>query len=93
MPLHRRIPKRGFRNPFGRDYAVVNVEALNLFSAGETIAPEKLVSAGLVRDLRDGVKILGDGELKVALEVRAHAFSKSAREKITRAGGTIEVLQ
>jgi len=92
MPLHRRIPKRGFRNPFGREYAVVNVEALEKFPAGETVTPEKLVAAGLVRDLRGGVKILGDGELKAALEVHAHAFSKSAREKIARAGGKIEVL-
>lgn len=93
MPLHRRIPKRGFRNPFGRDYAVVNVETLNAFPAGETVTPETLVAVGVVRDLRDGVKILGDGELKVSLSVRAHAFSKSAQEKITRAGGTVEIVK
>ena len=93
MPLHRRIPKRGFRNPFGRDLAVVNVETLNAFPAGETVTPETLVALGLVRDPRDGVKILGDGDLKVALAVRAHAFSKSAQEKITRAGGSFEILK
>ncbi len=94
MPLHRRIPKRGFHNPFGRDYAVVNVESLNAFPAGETITPELLVAAGLVPASAGGsVKVLGDGELKVKLAVQAHAFSKSAQEKIARAGGTVEVLK
>ena len=94
MPLHRRIPKRGFHNPFGRDYAVVNVESLNAFPAGETITPELLVAAGLVpASSGDSVKVLGDGELKVKLAVQAHAFSKSAQEKIARAGGTVEVLK
>ena len=93
MPLHRRIPKRGFRNPFGRELAIVNVEIINAFPAGETITPETLAAVGLVRNLRDGVKILGDGELKVALAVRAHAFSKAAQEKITRAGGSFEILK
>ena len=92
MPLHRRVPKRGFRNPFGRDPAVVNVEMLNAFPAGETVTPEALAARGLVRRQRDTVKILGEGDLKVALTVRAHAFSKSAQEKITGAGGKTEVL-
>ena len=92
MPLHRRIPKRGFHNPFERNFAVVNVEMLNAFGAGETVSPDALISRGLVRRERDAVKILGDGNLKVALTVRAHAFSKSAQEKITRAGGKVEVL-
>ncbi len=92
MPLHRRIPKRGFHNPTGRDLAVVNVEALNAFAAGETVTPETLVARGLVRAERDGIKILGDGALKVGLTVRAHAFSKSAHEKILGAGGKVEVL-
>ncbi len=92
MPLHRRIPKRGFRNPFSRDFAVVNVEMLNAFSAGETVTPETLVARGLVRQRGAGVKILGDGGLKVALSVQAHAFSRAAREKITQAGGKVEVL-
>jgi large subunit ribosomal protein L15 len=93
MPLHRRIPKRGFNNPFGREFAVVNVESLNAFPAGETVTPQLLVAVGLVRNKRDGVKVLGDGDLKVKLAVQAHAFSKSAQEKITGAGGTVEILK
>jgi len=92
MPLHRRIPKRGFHNPFDRDFAVVNVEMLNDFAAGETVTPDALVARGLMRRERDAVKILGDGNLKVALTVCAHAFSKSAQEKITGAGGKVELL-
>ncbi len=92
MPLHRRIPKRGFHNPFDRDFAVVNVEMLNGFAAGETVTPDALVARGLMRRERDAVKILGDGNLKVALTVCAHAFSKSAQEKITGAGGKVELL-
>jgi large subunit ribosomal protein L15 len=93
MPLHRRLPKRGFSSPFPKTFAVVNVESLNAFAAGETVTPETLAGRGIVRALRDGVKILGDGELKIALTVRAHAFSKSAEEKIARAGGKVEILQ
>jgi large subunit ribosomal protein L15 len=93
MPLHRRLPKRGFSSPFPKEFAVVNVETLNSFAAGETVTPEALVGRGIVRALRDGLKVLGDGELKVALTVRAHAFSKSAQEKIARAGGKAEILQ
>ena len=92
MPLHRRIPKRGFHNPLHRAFAVVNVEMLNMFAAGETVTPESLVARGLVRRERAAVKILGDGNLKVPLTVQAHAFSKSALEKIAGAGGTVEVL-
>jgi large subunit ribosomal protein L15 len=92
MPLHRRIPKRGFHNRFGVDYAVVNVGALGSFAAGETITPERLWQSGLVRDRRRPVKILGEGELGVALVVRAHAFSRSARAKILAAGGQVETL-
>jgi large subunit ribosomal protein L15 len=92
MPLHRRIPKRGFSNPFPHEYAIVNVETLNAFGAGETVTPEALAGRGLVRLRREGVKVLGEGELKVALTVRAHAFSKTAQEKIAGAGGKVEVL-
>ena len=92
MPLHRRIPKRGFHNPFDRNFTVVNVEMLNGFAAGETVTPDALVARGLMRRERDAVKILGDGNLKVALTVCAHAFSKSAQEKITGAGGKVELL-
>jgi large subunit ribosomal protein L15 len=94
MPLHRRLPKRGFSSPFPKSFAVVNVESLNnVFAAGDTVTPEELNTRGIVRAVRDRVKILGDGELKIALTVRAHAFSKSAQEKIAAAGGTIEVLK
>jgi large subunit ribosomal protein L15 len=93
MPLHRRLPKRGFSSPNPTEFAVVNVETLNAFSAGETVTPESLAGKGIVRAKRDGIKVLGDGELKVALTVRAHAFSKSAEEKIARAGGKAEILK
>jgi len=91
MPLHRRIPKRGFHNPFGSSYAVINIEELNAFPAGETVTPDLLRAHGFVRTSQD-VKILGDGELKNKLTVHAHAFSASAKEKITKAGGSFEVL-
>jgi large subunit ribosomal protein L15 len=92
MPLHRRLPKRGFSSPDPKTYAVVNIETLNEFAAGDTVTPETLLGHGIVRAKRDRVKILGDGELKIALTVRAHAFSKSAAEKIAGAGGKVEVL-
>ncbi len=92
MPLRRRIPKRGFNNPFGTEFAVVNVETLNAFAAGDAVTPDALRARGMVRQARARVKILGDGELKVALNVSAHAFSKSAQEKITAAGGKAETL-
>ena len=91
MPLHRRIPKRGFHNPFGSTYAVINIEELNSFPAGETVTPDLLRAHGFVRTTEQ-VKILGDGELKAKLTVHAHAFSASAKDKITKAGGTFEVL-
>ena len=92
MPLHRRIPKRGFHNPFGRELAIINVAALNAFSKGEVVTPEVLLERGILSSPRDGVKVLGDGELKVALTVQAHAFSKSAEKKIAAAGGKAEIV-
>ena len=92
MPLHRRIPKRGFRNPFGTVFSVVNVESLNVFDAGEVVTPELLRASGLVRARQTSIKILGDGDLTPSLTVQAHAFSKSAAEKIAKAGGKAEVL-
>ena len=89
MPLHRRLPKRGFTNIFRTEYAVVNVG--DLAALGKTITPEVLVKAG-VCSKNDLIKVLGDGELKSAITVQAHKFSKSAEEKITKAGGKIEVL-
>ncbi len=91
MPLHRRMPKRGFTNIFRKEYAIVNLE--RLAALGETtITPEVLRKAGVVKK-DDRIKILGDGELSSALTVHAHKFSKSAQEKITKAGGKVEVLQ
>src|SRR5579871_5701722 len=75
MPLHRRIPKRGFNSPFPKSFAVVNLDRLNVFSAGETVTPELLSERGIIRAERSGIKVLGDGELKAALTVKAHAFS------------------
>jgi len=92
MPLHRRVPKRGFHNPFGVRYSVVNLEELNVFPAGETVTPDLLRAHGFVRRATDPVKILGDGELKNKLAIHAHAFSASAKEKIAKAGGTFEVV-
>jgi len=92
MPLHRRLPKRGFTNIFRQEYAVVNLE--KLAGLGEsTITPDVLVKAGLIKRAEQLVKILGEGEVSSALTVQAHKFSKSAQEKITKAGGKFEVLQ
>lgn len=93
MPLQRRLPKRGFNNArFAKEFAVVNVADLARFEAGTTVTPELLKETGLVGRIKDGVKILGDGELTAALTVQAHAFSKSAVEKIEAAGGKAEVI-
>jgi large subunit ribosomal protein L15 len=92
MPLHRRIPKRGFHNPFGVKFSVVNLEELNVFPAGETVTPELLRAHGFIRRATDPIKVLGDGELKTKLTIHAHAFSSTAKEKITKAGGTFEVV-
>jgi large subunit ribosomal protein L15 len=91
MPLHRRMPKRGFTNVFRKEFNIVNLE--KLASLGETtITPDVLRKAGVIKT-KEPVKVLGDGELTVALTVQAHKFSKSAQEKITKAGGKFEVLQ
>jgi large subunit ribosomal protein L15 len=92
MPLHRRIPKRGFHNPFEVNYSVVNLEELNVFPAGETVTPELLRAHGFVRRAKDPIKVLGDGELNIKLIVHAHAFSASAKDKIAKAGGSFEVV-
>jgi large subunit ribosomal protein L15 len=91
MPLHRRLPKRGFTNIFRKEYSVVNLEKLSVLTE-TTITPEVLRGAGVIKGGHP-VKILGDGELSTAVTVKAHKFSKSAQEKITRAGGKFEVLQ
>jgi large subunit ribosomal protein L15 len=92
MPLHRRMPKRGFHNPFGVTYSVVNLQELNVFPPGETVTPELLRAHGFIRRAADPIKVLGDGELKNKLTIHAHAFSAAAKEKITKAGGTFEVV-
>ncbi len=92
MPLHRRLPKRGFTNVFGKDFAIVNVASLGRFAAGETVTPERLRELGMVRNRSLPVKILGEGDLQVAITIRADAFSRSAQEKITAAGGTWELV-
>ena len=91
-PLHRRLPqRRGFRPLTRKEYAVVNLDDLERFEAGTEVTPQLLISSGVVKKLKDGIKILGDGEVTKALTVRAHKFSKSAGEKIQAAGGTAEV--
>jgi large subunit ribosomal protein L15 len=92
MPLQRRIPKRGFTNIFRREYAVVNLSALEKIGGTDPLTPETLMQNGLIKNLKTGVKVLGTGELKSALTVRAHKFSKSALEKIQAAGGKAEVI-
>jgi len=92
MPLQRRLPKRGFTNVFKKEVVTVNVEMLNKFDEGAVITPKELKEAGIIKKVADGVKILGDGEVKKVLTVKAHAFSKSASEKIAAAGGSIEVI-
>lgn len=91
-PLVRRVPKRGFRNPLRREYAIVNVEQLNQFDDGTEVNPELLLETGIVRALGDGVKVLGNGDLARRLTVRAHRFSRSAIAKIEAAGGRAEVV-
>jgi len=90
MPLHRRLPKRGFTNIFRQEFNIVNLEKFE--GLGDTINPDVLRKAGVI-STKKPVKILGDGELKSAITVQAHKFSKSAQEKITKAGGKFEVLK
>lgn len=92
MPLHRRLPKRGFVNIFRKEFRTVNVERLNAFDEGTVVTPETLQEAGMLNKGTDKVKVLGDGELKVGLTVRAHKFTKAAEQKIQAAGGKTETL-
>jgi large subunit ribosomal protein L15 len=94
MPLHRRVPKRGFSNyPFKKEFATVNLGRLEVFEAGTIVTPELLMKQGIVRRLADGLKVLGDGELTKALTVHAHRFSAKAKERIAGLGGKVEVLE
>jgi large subunit ribosomal protein L15 len=90
MPLHRRIPKVGFHNPFRKDYAYVNVSDLNRFEDGTDVTPALLVEQGLIKKLKDGVKVLGKGELERKLVVSAHKVSQGARQKIEALGGEVK---
>ena len=92
MPLVRRLPKRGFTNIFRKELVIVNVGQLERFPAGSEITPDVLLAEGVVSQIRDGVKILGDGKLSRKLTVRAHKFSKKAQELIEAAGGSCEVI-
>ena len=92
MPLVRRIPKRGFKTIFATKYAIINVSDLNKFTDGTVVDTELLVAAGLVKKVNDGVKVLGNGDLTAKVTVKAAKFSKSAIEKIEKAGGKAEVM-
>jgi large subunit ribosomal protein L15 len=92
MPIQRRIPKRGFSNPFRVEYAIVNVGDLQRLETNEPVTLDSLIAAGKLKDHRGGLKILGEGELTKPITVRAHKVSASAREKIEKAGGTIELI-
>ena len=92
MPLYRRIPKRGFTNRFAKEFAEVNVVDLNRFEEGTVVDFDLMLQSGLVKQVKDGVKVLGNGELKKKLPVKAEKFSKSAAEKIEKAGGKAEVI-
>lgn len=92
-PLFRRLPKRGFSNaPFKKEYSIVNLSQLAKFEAGTVVTPDLLLQRRMVRTLNESIKILGEGDLQVALTVKANAFSKAAAEKIAAAGGTTEVI-
>ncbi|QKG85578.1 50S ribosomal protein L15 [Kroppenstedtia pulmonis] len=91
-PLYRRLPKRGFTNINRKEYAVINLDVLNRFEEGTVVTPELLKEAGVVKNMKDGLKVLANGELNVKLTVKAHKFSSAAAEKIANAGGTTEVL-
>jgi len=92
MPLVRRIPKRGFTNIFSINYETINVKRLDIFEDGAVVTPELLLSNGLIKKIRDGVKVLGSGEVTRKLTVKAHKFTGSAKEKIEAAGGKAEVI-
>ena len=92
MPIHRRLPKRGFTNIFKKQFAVINVKDLNRFEGGSQIDEVALVKQGLVKGRYDGIKLLGQGEIDRPVQIKVHAVSKSAQAKIAAAGGTVEVI-
>ncbi|MEW6107976.1 MAG: 50S ribosomal protein L15 [Nitrospirota bacterium] len=92
MPLQRRVPKRGFKNRFSIEYSIVNLETINGLKDADIITPELLVQRGIIKNVKDGLKVLGNGDIKRPVTVRATAFSASAAEKIAAAGGKTEVI-
>ena len=92
MPLTMRLPKRGFTNKFRKEFATVNVDRLNIFEDGEVVTPVELVESGILKNVQDGVKILGNGEITKKLTVQANKFTATAKEKIEAAGGKVEVF-
>ncbi|TNF54161.1 50S ribosomal protein L15 [bacterium] len=92
MPMQRRLPKRGFRNIFKKEFATINLQVLNEVSES-TVTPEYFLEKRMIKDIKGGLKVLGKGEIKKPLTVKAHAFSASAREKIHKAGGSTEIIQ
>jgi large subunit ribosomal protein L15 len=92
MPLYRRLPKRGFTNRNTKEIVAINISELERFRSGSNVTIEKMMEVGLIKDPRDGVKILGNGELTKKLNVKANAFSESAKAKIEELGGTVEVI-
>lgn len=92
MPIYRRLPKRGFKNVWRKEFAEVNVEVLNLFDDGTEVDAVVLIEAGILKNVQDGVRILGNGSLTKKLTVKAQGFTKSAKEKIEAVGGSAEVV-
>ena len=92
MPLYRRLPKRGFKNVFAKEYAEVNISPLNRFEDGAPVDPVALIEMGILKNVRDGIRILGNGTLEKKLTVIANGFTKTAEEKIVAAGGKVEVI-
>jgi len=92
MPIHRRLPKRGFTNIFKKNFAIVNIRDLARFESGSTINEVELIKSGLLKGTYDGVKLLGQGDIDFPLQIKVNAVSKSAQEKIVAAGGTVEVV-
>jgi len=92
MPIHRRLPKRGFKNIFKKEYEILNIKDLNVFEPNEEVGIDKLVEKGLVHGKADGVKLLGDGEISYPLFIKVHKASKTAIEKISASGGRVELL-
>ena len=92
IPLYRRLPKRGFHNVFAKQYTIVNVDALNVFEDGSVVSADTLIENGIINNVYDGIKILGNGEISKKLTVKASIFSASAKEKIEAAGGKTEVI-